>query len=107
MFSTISPIMVGRINAQPHKNSFFSRLVIFLFIFNSVPDVYKRQVDSYLAGGRRAGRLVTVRYKFNRVVSPVAGFITDRSPPPVSYTHLDVYKRQALFLRNTCWQYLR
>jgi DNA topoisomerase IA len=39
------PIIVGRINAHPHKNSFFSRLVIFLFIFKS--HLFLLKIDNF------------------------------------------------------------
>ena len=55
-------------------------------------DVYKRQVEA-LSGSGAAVCYVTPSHQFPTGVTMPAG----RRTEPVSYTHLDVYKRQAFW----------
>ena len=59
---------------------------------NIIPkDVYKRQVDVLPPRGKRQRRVRPVLYRPDHR-------LTARRVAPVSYTHLDVYKRQVPFL---------
>ena len=51
--------------------------------------MYKRQPEGY----RKALRLMQMAERFNL---PIITFIDTPGAYPVSYTHLDVYKRQVL-----------
>ena len=57
---------------------------------NETVDVYKRQLMAHSDQGFRNGRAKTPQAPDNKLFL----FVHSYAPSPVSYTHLDVYKRQ-------------
>ena len=66
-------------------------------------DVYKRQVLSCSVLAARAdGKRVTTLEGLQEEAAEFGAFIADQGAEPVSYTHLDVYKRQKLLRGLLC-----
>ena len=69
-------------------------IITFLLCINPLKDVYKRQVIKNKLLSLEAMKVVTKRGK-ETWVSKGRTYMIDNEAP-VSYTHLDVYKRQIL-----------